>query len=254
MISLPTIYPNDVTLINIGKSYEGRQILGAKVNIGSKPNKKSIVFEGTHHAKEWISPATITWMLNELLTPKDEEVRKLAENYEWHVFAVTNPDGYDYTWTHDRYWRKTRQPVSLYCKGADLNRNWDNHFNESGTSTNPCRQTYPGSAPFSEPEIKQLSEYLRKIQNLVGYFSFHAYGQILMVPYGYTKEKLDNYQQLYEIGLKAIETIKSKFGSEYKLGSIANTVNCECLKNFKFKFYIKFHRHCKWSVNGLGEA
>lgn len=200
--------------------------MGARINFGNTP-KKSIVFEGGHHAKEWISPATVTWMLNELLSSKDPEIRKLAEAYEWHIVPVTNPDGYSYTWSHDRYWRKTRKPVSKFCKGSDLNRNWDNHFNESGTSDNPCRQTYPGAEPFSEPEIKQFSEYLRKIKNLVGYFSFHAYGQILMLHYGYTKELLDNYHQLYEIGLKAIESIKLKYGTEYKLGSIANTVNCK---------------------------
>lgn len=236
LASLTVSHPNDVSLINIGNSYEGRPILCARVNIGGGSNKKSIVFEGTHHAKEWISGATVTWMLNELLTSQDPVVRKLAETYDWYILPVTNPDGYAYTWSHDRYWRKTRRPVSQFCKGADLNRNWDNNFNQSGTSSNPCYQIYAGTSPFSEPETKQLAEFLKVIPNLAGYFTFHAFAQVLMLPYGYTKELLDNYHELYEIGLKAVETLKAKFGTEYKLGSIANILCKSKLLYLALKF------------------
>lgn len=91
--SLIAQYPGSVSSINYGKSYEDRDLRGVKVNIGGG-DKKAVVFEGTMHAREWISTATTTWMVNELLTSTDAEVQELARNYEWHIFPVTNPDGY----------------------------------------------------------------------------------------------------------------------------------------------------------------
>ena len=222
--SLVAQYPGEVTHVYVGKSYEGRDIRGVKVNLGGQSGKKSIVFEGTIHAREWISTATTTWMLNELLTSADPEVQELARNYEWIVLPVANPDGYAYTWKTDRAWRKTRRPSNLLCIGADPNRNWDHHFNEGGASDNPCSDLYAGNYPFSEPETRQLSEYLLTIPNLAGYFDFHAYGQMLMIPYGWTKALLGNYQELYEVGLKGVEALTSKFQTRYALGSIANVI------------------------------
>jgi murein tripeptide amidase MpaA len=85
--------PSSVSLINYGRSFEDRNLRGVKINIGGG-DKKTVVFEGTMHAREWISTATTTWMANELLTSNDPEVQDIARSYEWHIFPVTNPDGY----------------------------------------------------------------------------------------------------------------------------------------------------------------
>ena len=38
---------------------------------------------------------------------------------------ILNPDGYEYSWTDDRMWRKTRMPnPGSPCVGTDPNRNW----------------------------------------------------------------------------------------------------------------------------------
>lgn len=163
-------------------------------------------------------------MLNELLTSSDPSIQDLAKTYEWYVFPVTNPDGYSYTWTNDRSWRKTRRPSNALCFGADPNRNWDNHFNQGGSSTNPCSDTFAGSGPFSEPETLALSNYLRTIPNMAGYFAFHAYGQLLMLPYGWTTSLPANYNQLFSIGTTALAALKTKFNTNYKIGSIANII------------------------------
>lgn len=230
MDSLVAQFPGTVSTINYGKSYEGRDLKGIKVNIGGG-EKKTVVFEGTMHAREWASTATVTWMANEILKSTDPATQTFARNYEWIFLPVTNPDGYAYTWSRDRSWRKTRRPSSALCFGADPNRNWDNHFNEGGSSTNPCSDTYAGSAPFSEPETKQLSDYLKTVPRLTGYFAFHAYGQMMMTPYGWTKNLPANYQTLYEIGQKGVDALTAKFGTRYRLGSIANII-CRLKLNF----------------------
>lgn len=57
----------------------------------------TIFIESTIHAREWITVATATYFLNELLTSSDAEIRTLAENYDWVIVLVTNVDGYAFT-------------------------------------------------------------------------------------------------------------------------------------------------------------
>lgn len=87
--------PGKVEVIVGGKTYEGRQIKGVKVSFGK--NKPGVVLEAGIHAREWIGPATILHMLNQLLNSKNADVRALAESHDWYIFPVFNPDGYAYT-------------------------------------------------------------------------------------------------------------------------------------------------------------
>lgn len=119
-------YKNIVTIFDIGKSYEGLPLKGIKLS--HKSNNTAVFIEGGIHAREWISPATTTFILNQLLTSTDKQVQDIAQNWDWFFFPVINPDGYTYTFEKDRMWRKTRQPVGL-CRGTDLNRNWNAHWN-----------------------------------------------------------------------------------------------------------------------------
>lgn len=79
-------------------------------------------------------------------------------------------------------WRKTRQPHTAQCIGADPNRNFNIHWGTVGTSTNPCSDTYGGPRPFSEPEALAMSRYMSSIENLRMYLTFHSYGQYLLFP------------------------------------------------------------------------
>lgn len=47
---------------------------------------------------------------------------------------------------------------------------------------------------------------------------------------------MDNYQELYEIGTKGVEALKSKYGTNYRLGSIANII-CK-LKKIEINFQV----------------
>lgn len=125
-------YPNVLSPINVGNSFEGRPIRGIKVSY--KSGNPGVFMEGTIHAREWVSGATVTWVLNELLTSTNSQVRNIAENYDWYFFPVTNPDGYEFTHTNNRMWRKTRQPHGILCTGADPNRNWAYNFMRKYTS------------------------------------------------------------------------------------------------------------------------
>ncbi|TGZ32134.1 Zinc carboxypeptidase a 1 [Temnothorax longispinosus] len=189
-------YPGKVEVVVGGKTYEGRQIKGVKVSF--KTNNPGIFIEGGNHAREWISPATVMYILHQLLTSTDPEIRDLAESHNWYIFPVFNPDGYEYTHTTNRMWRKTRELHGLFCRGSDPNRNWGYEWGTGGSSSFPCSETYAGSAPFSDIETKSMSEYIKSISDkFYAYISFHSYSQLLMFPYGYTKAHVENYEDLF---------------------------------------------------------
>lgn len=99
---LKELYPDVITLKTIGTSYEGRDIRGVIIDL--KPDQRGDnpligMIEGGIHAREWISPATVTWIIKEFLTSTDANIRSMAEAFVWHIFPVMNPDGYVYTFT-----------------------------------------------------------------------------------------------------------------------------------------------------------
>uniref|UniRef100_W5MHP4 Peptidase M14 domain-containing protein n=1 Tax=Lepisosteus oculatus TaxID=7918 RepID=W5MHP4_LEPOC len=52
-------------------------------------------------------------------------MRRLMNNLYFYVMPVFNVDGYHFSWTKDRLWRKTRSRNAKYhCHGVDANRNW----------------------------------------------------------------------------------------------------------------------------------
>merc|ERR1711973_742352 len=60
-----------VTTSVIGSSGEGTPMRVVKVCKGGCGNKKAVWIDGGIHAREWISPATVTWMLRELVENND---------------------------------------------------------------------------------------------------------------------------------------------------------------------------------------
>ncbi|KAI4499911.1 hypothetical protein M0802_005167 [Mischocyttarus mexicanus] len=221
--SLAQKHPDKVQVIVGGSSYEGRQIKGVKLTFGV--NNPGIVIEGGIHAREWISPATVLYLIDRFLNSDNNEVRAFAESHNWYIFPVTNPDGYVYTHTKNRLWRKTRKPYSTFCYGSDPNRNWGYKWNTGGASSNPCAETYAGTSGFSDIETKSLSEYIESISDkFFAYVSFHSYSQLLLFPYGHTKAHLENYDDLLAVGQKSINALAKRYGTAYRTGNVAETI------------------------------
>ncbi|CAF4437889.1 unnamed protein product, partial [Adineta steineri] len=90
--------------------------------------KKAVWWDGGIHAREWISPATNIFIAHTLLSnySKDPTITHLVDQFDYYILPVFNVDGYAYTWSKDRLWRKTRSKTIIpLCFGADPNRNWD---------------------------------------------------------------------------------------------------------------------------------
>jgi carboxypeptidase A1 len=224
MTQMSQNYAGHVSLITDfpSQSYERRQITGLK--IGKKPHgsKPVILLHGGIHAREWISPTTVAWIAHELMSKysSDPVVKKLVDDFEWHIFPVLNVDGYEFTHTNDRMWRKTRRPnAGSSCIGTDPNRNWAFKWNTGGSSSNPCSETFHGPAPFSEPEVKGMADYgKRLLPRLKGYIDYHAYGQLFMRPWGWSRDAPADERRLQSIGDSAAAAISRVRGRTYRSG------------------------------------
>lgn len=119
---LAETYPNLCTIHEIGRSYEGKPIKLLKISNGN-PGNKAIWVDGGIHAREWITPATVTFIMNHFVSNFESE-SNAVQNIDWYFSPVLNPDGYEYSHTRDRLWRKNRRGGYGSCAGVDLNRNF----------------------------------------------------------------------------------------------------------------------------------
>lgn len=95
---LAAAYPNIVTPLVGGNTFEGREIRGIKISHGE--GNRAIFLEGGIHSREFISPAVVCYLANALLTSNNEEISDAAREFDWYIFPVTNPDGY--VWAHEQ--------------------------------------------------------------------------------------------------------------------------------------------------------
>ncbi|KAF5296418.1 hypothetical protein FQR65_LT01405 [Abscondita terminalis] len=218
---LATSYPSLCSLKTIGSSVEGRPLRVLKISNGN-PGNKAVWIDGGIHAREWISPATVTYIINELVENWEKEP-KAVHNIDWHILPVANPDGYEYAHTYDRLWRKNRSKKGN-CAGTDLNRNFGHYWGGKGSSRYPCHEIYAGSGPFSEPETKAIQNYITVTEARAlwkGYLSFHSYGQYILFPWGYAEMYTNDHQDLKNVGDKMAAAIRTASGAQYRVGTAA---------------------------------
>nr|CAH0103526.1 unnamed protein product [Daphnia galeata] len=186
-----------------GTSEEGRDIVQLIISSDLNANKPVHFFDCNIHAREWISAATCIWIIDKLSSGygSDPEITALVDQYDWKFVPISNPDGYAYTWSTDRNWRKTRiVNKNSTCIGVDVNRNFLVGFGGSGSSSDPCSEIYHGVAAFSERESSALRDLIASDNgNVKTAFSIHSYGQLWASPYGYTSQLPADYFEMIRV-------------------------------------------------------
>uniref|UniRef100_A0A669QAU2 Peptidase M14 domain-containing protein n=1 Tax=Phasianus colchicus TaxID=9054 RepID=A0A669QAU2_PHACC len=226
MDTLVADHPNLVSKIQIGESYEKRPLYVLKFSTGGS-NRPAVWLDTGIHSREWVTQATGVWTANKLAEDygHDPTVTSLLDTMDIFFEIVTNPDGFAFTHSSNRLWRKTRSiNAGSSCIGVDPNRNWDAGFGDAGSSSNPCSETYHGPYAHSESEVKSIVDFIQSHGNVKGLVSIHSYSQMLMFPYGYKRTPAPDHEELNELAKKAVNDLAAVYGTEYTYGSIADTI------------------------------
>jgi zinc carboxypeptidase len=173
---------------SVGASFEGRPILAVKIGPrGDSPDRPNVLFLATHHAREWISTAVAMKLIRWLA----DSGASLTTTHDVWVIPVENPDGYQYTFTVDRLWRKNRRPNADGSYGVDPNRNYPAFWgvDEIGSSSSPSAETFRGMAPGSEPETQAVMAF-HAAHPPVASVSYHSYSGLLLYPWGFRPGEL----------------------------------------------------------------
>ncbi|KAG5675035.1 hypothetical protein PVAND_004974 [Polypedilum vanderplanki] len=225
MDSLQVEFPTFVNVTTIGNSYEGRPMKLLKLS--KKAGNRAIFVESHIHAREWIGSATSTWILNQLLRSNVSAVVDLANNIDWYFLPIANPDGYEYTRTNNRNWRKTRSKQSALCYGVDPNRNFGYNWmvpeeitGSTGSSVSPCSDVYSGPYNFSEPECYAIDRFLDAHRGIFdAYLALHSYDHSILYPYGNSRVPVPNDEVLKAVGDESARRLYEKHGIQYRVGN-----------------------------------
>ncbi|KAF9821749.1 hypothetical protein SFRURICE_001860 [Spodoptera frugiperda] len=240
---LAAAYPETVTLVNAGKSFEGRDIKYIKVSSGDfessteaicsfqsvdsygeeRTSTKPIVFmESLLHAREWITlPATL-YAIHKLVIDVTEQ--DLIQDIDWIILPIANPDGYVHSHGEFRLWRKNRNTnLGVGCMGVDLNRNFDINWSEASSNV-PCLDNYHGRGPFSEPEASAIKSVFDQYIDRIGLFlDIHSFGSMIL--YGYGNGILPpNGLMIHLLGVRmaeSIDAVKMSWNPNYIVGNTA---------------------------------
>ncbi|XP_067439241.1 carboxypeptidase O [Thunnus thynnus] len=219
-------YPDVVTIMTYGQTYEHRPITLLKIGLNTGAKKKAIWMDCGIHAREWIAPAFCQYFVRQILQAykTDPKMEEMMKNMDFYVTPVLNVDGYIYSWKDKttRLWRKNRSPGPEGCDfyGTDLNRNFDANWGSIGVSFNCSSEIYCGKKPVSEPETQAVTYFVgTRKEDFLCFLTIHSYSQLLLIPYGNPNFTAPNYDELMKVGLAAADAIKKVHGMNYTVGT-----------------------------------
>jgi hypothetical protein len=198
-------HPSIIKLFSIGTSYEGRDLLAAKIsdNVVQDEDEPEALFVGMYHAREHLTVEMQLYLLHLLADnyglAGQDQITGLVDSREIYLIFQLNPDGgeYDIEGGTYHYWRKNRQPNSGSANaGTDPNRNHSYKWGCcGGSSPDPADETYRGVAPTSAPEVAAMERFVNSRvidgqQQITVAISFHTFGELVLWPYGYTFDEL----------------------------------------------------------------
>ncbi len=223
MNTLRALRPDLVTIEQAGLSLQNRPINVMRLTSSTGgANKPGVFLNGCQHAREWITPAAVMYIADTLVRGygTDARVTALLDSRVFYLVAVSNPDGYNYSWTTDRLWRKNRR--GNY--GVDLNRNWGFGWGGPGSSDNQNTEIYRGTAPFSEPESAALAGYVRAHLNIDRHVDIHSYSQLVLYPWGWTRDLCPDDETFGPLGEDIAGAMGAPYGMFYRPGPVFTNI------------------------------
>ncbi len=159
LLGLETNYKEITKLITYGQSANGKKLYALKldtlVNQGKKPE---IMITSATHGDELITVEVLISLMNELLSQygKDNRITKMLDGRVIYFIPVVSPDSFEMR--------------SRYVEGEDPNR------------------AYPWPEKPKNGNVGVINSLIEFTNNhqFIGSLDIHAYGKLIMYPWGYT--------------------------------------------------------------------
>lgn len=172
----------------VNKTWDGNNIWALKIskNVSSDGLNPNILLVANHHAREIINPELLYDTSYKLLEgyQYDPLIKNIINENNIYVIWTMNPDGLNYVWKKDRFWRKNRRNNKDGTYGVDLNRNYPAGWDlPCGNNRSTIDDYYGGPFQASEPEIQAMIAF-QKSKNFVKVLDYHSAGREVRYNYG----------------------------------------------------------------------
>jgi carboxypeptidase T len=213
-------HPEIAELHEIGRSVEGRPLWALRIG-ERRGSARRVAFLGCHHAREWISVEVPFRLAEHLLeNSSSDPVQGWLQQGEVWVAPMVNPDGHEHSRTQNRLWRKNRRRNPGGSIGVDPNRNYGYMWGTLDISTSsriPSDETYIGPRAFSEPEVRAVRDLVAR-ERFGGVLSYHSYSQLILFPWGYTVEPIEDeadHSEMRDLAEQMERLIREVHGETY---------------------------------------
>lgn len=217
------------TFVLPNQTLEGRLVYGIEIasNVTRNDGRPVYHMDGCHHSREWPAAEMPMMFAFDLVQGYGVDTRttELLDRMRVIIVPVMNVDGFVESrdaaidnsntavapFATMAYWRKNRRSftnatVPMVMKnpdayGVDPNRNYSYQWgdNGGGSSSTQTDETHRGSAPFSEPESRNIRSLVMSRQT-TGMLTHHTHGRLVMRPWGWTEDDTPDEELQTDLG------------------------------------------------------
>jgi Zinc carboxypeptidase len=189
-------YPDNVELIEYGKSVNGRPLLALRLHLNDGVKRPGGMVAANIHGEEWIgnraAMAIAHRVVNGILID-DQWIIEVLSKMDIYVLPCLNPDGYETTSQS-----KGKAPFNEMRQNAnsvDLNRNFPIPRGAKQKPENKKSVNNPGSAPLSEPETKSVVDFVLE-RDIIAAVDYHSVIGIFGTPSCYSLACFNRYSKM----------------------------------------------------------
>ncbi|XP_023952289.2 carboxypeptidase B-like [Bicyclus anynana] len=231
LVDVANRFPRVARVVSAGRSVEGRDIKYLRLSTDNFTNRnKPVIFiQSLLHAREWVTLPVTLWAIQELVINVTDQ--DLIRDIDWIILPIANPDGYEFSHTTTRMWRKNRRRGHhASCVGVDPNRNYD-YFWGTASSRDPCSETFHGPRAFSEPETQITRNIINAFRDRMRlYLDIHSFGSMILFGFaapapGRMPPNVDTLRSVGTQMARAIDAVKWRNHPNYRVGNVAQLLS-----------------------------
>ncbi len=224
-----------MTQISNYRTERGNPIWMVKISDNPEVDESSepkILHTALHHAREPMSVSQMIYFMWYMLENyyKNPFIKALVDNNEIYFVPIVNPDGYLLNQQQfpngGGLHRKNRSKLNGQEVGVDLNRNYSYNwgFDNIGSSPSPGSELYRGPSEASEPEVQAIQWLCRSVPFEIA-LNFHAYGDAMLLPFGYSSVPPSDLKALYSIAYELTRDNLYQVGRSFEVESVGYFTN-----------------------------